>query len=298
MTISIVTGGAGFIGSHIVEELKRLDHMVVVIDNEYSDNDNFHWRKDTLNVDIDITDYKGLKNAFTGADYVFHLAAEARIGPAIENPVNALNINTIGTCNVLQCAREVGAKKVLYSSTSSGYGLNEAPNIETQPDDCLNPYSVSKIAGEKLCKMYTDLYGLKTIVFRYFNVFGERAPRKGQYAPVTGIFLRQKAAGEPLTIVGDGEQRRDYIYVKDVANANVMAAISNPDDDAYGQVYNVGSGKNYSVNEIASFISDDTINIPPRVGEARNSLANIDKIRKTFAWKPEVNVEEWIKTQL
>ena len=298
MTISIVTGGAGFIGSHIVEELKRLDHMVIVIDNEYSDNDNFHWRKDTLNVDIDITDYKGLKNAFTGADYVFHLAAEARIGPAIENPVNALNINTIGTCNVLQCAREVGAKKVLYSSTSSGYGLNEAPNIETQPDDCLNPYSVSKIAGEKLCKMYTDLYGLKTIVFRYFNVFGERAPRKGQYAPVTGIFLRQKAAGEPLTIVGDGEQRRDYIYVKDVANANVMAAISNPDDEAYGEVYNVGSGKNYSVNEIASFISDDTINIPPRIGEARNSLANIDKIRKTFAWKPEMNVEEWIKTQL
>jgi len=298
MTISIVTGGAGFIGSHIVEKLKRLDHMVVVIDNEYSDNDNFHWRKDTLNVNIDITDYKALKQACTGADYIFHLAAEARIGPAIENPVNALNINTIGTCNVLQCAREVGAKKVLYSSTSSGYGLNEAPNIETQPDDCLNPYSVSKIAGEKLCKMYTDLYGLNTIIFRYFNVFGERAPRKGQYAPVTGIFLRQKAAGESLTIVGDGEQRRDYIYVKDVANANIMAAISNPDDDAYGQVYNVGSGKNYSVNEIASFISNDTINIPPRIGEARNSLANIDKIKKTFAWKPEVDVEEWIKTQL
>jgi len=298
MTISIVTGGAGFIGSHIVEKLKRLDHMVVVIDNEYSDNDNFHWRKDTLNVNIDITDYKALKQACTGADYIFHLAAEARIGPAIENPVNALNINTIGTCNVLQCAREVGAKKVLYSSTSSGYGLNEAPNVETQPDDCLNPYSVSKIAGEKLCKMYTDLYGLNTIIFRYFNVFGERAPRKGQYAPVTGIFLRQKAVGEPLTIVGDGEQRRDYIYVKDVANANVMAAISNPDDDAYGQVYNVGSGKNYSVNEIASFISDDTINIPPRIGEARNSLANIDKIKKTFAWKPEVDVEQWIKTQL
>jgi len=298
MTISIVTGGAGFIGSHIVEKLKRLDHMVVVVDNEYSDNDNFHWRKDTLNVNIDITDYKALKKAFTGADYIFHLAAEARIGPAIENPLNALNINTMGTCNVLQCAREVGAKKVLYSSTSSGYGLNEAPNIETQPDDCLNPYSVSKIAGEKLCKMYTDLYGLNTIIFRYFNVFGERAPRKGQYAPVTGIFLRQKEAGEPLTIVGDGEQRRDYIYVEDVANANIMAAISNPDDDAYGQVYNVGSGKNYSVNEIASFISDDTINIPPRIGEARNSLANIDKIRKTFAWKPEVDVETWIKEQM
>ena len=297
MTISLVTGGAGFIGSHIVEQLISLGHEVVVVDNEYSDNENFYWRKDTYNVNIDIAD-KALKNAFTNVDYVFHLAAEARIGPSIENPVNAVNINTLGTCNVLQCAREAGVKKVMYSSTSSGYGLNTSPNIETQSDDCLNPYSVSKVAGEKICKMYTDLYKLKTVIFRYFNVFGERAPKKGQYAPVIGIFLRQLAAGEKLTIVGDGEQRRDFVYVKDVANANIMAALSNADDDAYGQVYNVGSGKNYSVNDIASFISNDTINIPPRVGEARNSLANIDKIYKTFAWKPETDVEQWIKTQL
>ena len=297
MTISLVTGGAGFIGSHIVEQLISLGHEVVVVDNEYSDNENFYWRKDTYNVNIDITD-KALKNAFTNVDYVFHLAAEARIGPSIENPVNAVNINTLGTCNVLQCAREAGVKKVMYSSTSSGYGLNTSPNIETQSDDCLNPYSVSKVAGEKICKMYTDLYGLKTVIFRYFNVFGERAPKKGQYAPVIGIFLRQLAAGEKLTIVGDGEQRRDFVYVKDVANANIMAALSNADDDAYGQVYNVGSGKNYSVNDIASFISNDTINIPPRVGEARNSLANIDKIYKTFAWKPQTDVESWIRKQL
>ena len=297
MTISLVTGGAGFIGSHIVEQLIGLGHEVVVVDNEYSDNEKFHWRDDTYNVNIDITD-KALKNAFTNVDYVFHLAAEARIGPAIKNPVNAVNINTIGTCNVLQCARDAGVKKVMYSSTSSGYGLNPSPNDETQPDDCLNPYSVSKVAGEKICKMYTDLYGLKTVIFRYFNVFGERAPKKGQYAPVIGIFLRQLASGEKLTIVGDGEQRRDFVYVKDVANANIMAALSNADDEAYGQVYNVGSGKNYSVNDIASFISNDTINIPPRVGEARNSLANIDKIYKTFAWKPQTDVEEWIKTQL
>ena len=297
MTLSLVTGGAGFIGSHIVEQLIGLGHEVVVVDNEYSDNEKFHWRDDTYNVNIDITD-KALKNAFTNVDYVFHLAAEARIGPAIENPVNAVNINTIGTCNVLQCARDAGVKKVMYSSTSSGYGLNPSPNDETQPDDCLNPYSVSKVAGEKICKMYTDLYGLKTVIFRYFNVFGERAPKKGQYAPVIGIFLRQRAAGEKLTIVGDGEQRRDFVYVKDVANANIMAALSNADDEAYGQVYNVGSGKNYSVNDIASFISDNTINIPPRIGEARNSLANIDKIYKTFAWKPETDVEQWIKTQL
>ena len=297
MTISLVTGGAGFIGSHIVEQLISLGHEVVVVDNEYSDNENFYWRKDTYNVKIDITD-KALKNAFTNVDYVFHLAAEARIGPSIENPVNAVNINTLGTCNVLQCAREAGVKKVMYSSTSSGYGLNTSPNIETQSDDCLNPYSVSKVAGEKICKMYTDLYKLKTVIFRYFNVFGERAPKKGQYAPVIGIFLRQLAAGEKLTIVGDGEQRRDFVYVKDVANANIMATLSNADDDAYGQVYNVGSGKNYSVNDIASFISNDTINIPPRVGEARNSLANIDKIYKTFAWKPQTDVESWIREQL
>ena len=297
MTISLVTGGAGFIGSHIVEQLLSIGHEVVVVDNEYSDNENFYWRDDTYNVNIDITD-KALKNAFTNVDYVFHLAAEARIGPAIENPVNAVNINTIGTCNVLQCARDAGVKKVIYSSTSSGYGLNPSPNDETQPDDCLNPYSVSKVAGEKICKMYTDLYGLKTVIFRYFNVFGERAPKKGQYAPVIGIFLRQLAAGEKLTIVGDGEQRRDFVYVKDVANANIMAAISNADDEAYGQVYNVGSGVNYSVNDIASFISNDTINIPPRIGEARDSLANINKIQKTFAWRPEVNVEQWVKEQI
>ena len=298
MTNSIVTGGAGFIGSHLVEELLKIGHTVTAVDNEYADNDKFHWNDNAINVNGDITDYKFMKNVFTHVDYVFHCAAESRIGPAIENPVNAVDINVKGTCTVLQCAREAGAKKVMYSSTSSGYGMNPSPNIETQPDDCLNPYSVSKIAGEKLCKMYTDLFDLPTVVFRYFNVYGERAPRKGQYAPVIGIFQRQKEAGESLTIVGDGEQRRDFVYVKDVARANIMAAISNPDPEAYGQVYNVGSGVNLSVNDIASFISDDVVYIPPRIGEARNSLANIDKIENTFAWKPQMSVEEWIKGQV
>jgi len=231
---------------------------------------------------------------YDGVDYVFHCAAEARIGPAIENPINAMNINALGTCTVLQCAREAGVKKVMYSSTSAAYGLNDYPNTETQPDDCLNPYSVSKVSGEKLCKMYTDLYNLPTVIFRYFNVYGERAPRKGQYAPVIGIFLRQLSADEPLTIVGDGEQRRDFIYVGDVANANIMAAISNLEPDKYGQVYNVGTGKNYSVNELAKQISNNTINIPPRVGEARTSLADISKIKSTLGWEPKIKIEEWI----
>jgi UDP-glucose 4-epimerase len=202
----------------------------------------------------------------------------------------------VGTCTVLQCARESGVKRLVYSSTSSGYGNNPYPNIEIQRDDCLNPYSVSKIAGEKLCSMYTQLFGLNTVILRYFNVYGERAPRKGQYAPVVGIFFRQRAAGEPLTVVGDGEQRRDFVHVSDVVNANIMVAISNPDSEAFGQVYNVGNGINYSVNEIASWISENVIHIPSRDGEVRVSLATIDKIKNTFGWSPKVNLKEWIKS--
>tara|TARA_A100001201_G_scaffold136970_1_gene126464 strand:+ start:636 stop:1538 length:903 start_codon:yes stop_codon:yes gene_type:complete len=295
---SLVTGGAGFIGSHIVDKLLDMGHEVVVIDNEYSDNDSFNWRDRCKNHVADICDYEKTRPLYDGVDFVFHTAAEARIGPAIENPINAVYINTVGTATVLQCSREAGVKRVMYSSTSSAYGLDNGNiNVETQPNDCLNPYSVSKVGGEDLCRMYTKLYALPTVIFRYFNVYGERAPRKGQYAPVTGIFLRQKEAGETLTIVGDGEQRRDFVYVGDVANANIMAAISNPEspEEAFGQVYNVGTGNNYSILQIAKMISDDVEHIPPRPGEARTSLANISKIKKTFGWSPKVKLENWIK---
>jgi len=296
---SLVTGGAGFIGSNLVDRLLELGHEVIVIDNEYSDaHDQFYWNDKAQNYKYDIRDYENTRPLYDGVDYVFHIAAEARIQPAIENPIEAVSINSVGTVTVLQCAREAGVKRVMYSSTSSGYGMNQTPNVETQPDDCLNPYSVSKVNGEKLCKMYTNLYGLQTVCFRYFNVYGERQPLRGQYAPVIGIFLRQRAAGEPLTIVGDGNQRRDFTHVSDVVNANVMAAISNPDPEAFGQVYNVGTGTNHSVNQIARQISDNTINIPPRPGEARYTLANTKKITKTFGWKPKVKLEEWIGTIL
>ena len=296
---SLVTGGAGFIGSNLVDGLLSLGHEVIVIDNEYSDaHDHFYWNDYTENYKYDIRDYEKTRPLYDGVDYVFHIAAEARIQPAILNPVGEISINSVGTCTVLQCAREAGVKKLMYSSTSAGYGMNSQPNIETQPDDCLNPYSISKVNGEKLCKMYTDLFNLDTVIFRYFNVYGERQPVRGQYAPVIGIFLRQLAAGESLTIVGDGEQRRDFTYVKDIVNANIMAALSNADREAYGQVYNVGSGVNYSVNEVAAMISDDVKYIPPRLGEARISLANIDKIYKTFAWKPQQNLKEWVKKQV
>ena len=294
---SLVTGGAGFIGSNLVDGLLSLGHEVIVIDNEYSDaHDHFYWNDHTENYKYDIRDYEKTRPLYDGVDYVFHIAAEARIQPAILNPVEAVSINSVGTCTVLQCSREAGVKKLMYSSTSAGYGMNSQPNVETQPDDCLNPYSISKVNGEKLCKMYTDLFDLDTVIFRYFNVYGERQPVRGQYAPVIGIFLRQLEAGQPLTIVGDGEQRRDFTYVKDIVNANIMAALSNADKEAYGQVYNVGSGVNYSVNEVAEMISNSVKYIPPRLGEARISLANIDKIYKTFAWKPQQSLESWVKS--
>ena len=200
----------------------------------------------------------------------------------------------MGTVTVLQCAREAGVKKVMYSSTSSGYGFNEPPNHEEQPDDCLNPYSVSKVSGEKLCSMYTKLFGLKTVIFRYFNVYGERSPLRGQYAPVIGIFLRQKNDNEPLTIVSDGEQRRDFTHVSDVVSANVIAAVTDVSDEYYGTVYNIGNGVNYSINQIANAISDNQINIAPRIGEARTTLANNSKMRKVFDWEPMVDLFKWI----
>ena len=298
-TKSLVTGGAGFIGSNLVDKLLTMGHEVIVIDNQFSEaHDQFYWNFHSKNYRMDIRDYSLTRKLYDGVDYVFHLAAEARIQPAIENPIEAVSINSIGTCTVLQCAREAGVKRVMYSSTSSGYGMNEPPNVETQPDDCLNPYSVSKVNGEKLCRMYTSLYGLETVCFRYFNVYGNRQPLKGQYAPVIGIFLRQLAAGEPLTIVGDGEQRRDFTHVDDVVNANIKAALANIDDKCFGQVYNVGTGLNHSINEIAAMISDNKINISARPGEAKISLANNTKLRETFDWEPTVKLENWIKDAL
>jgi len=293
---SLVTGGAGFIGSNLVDYLLDRGHQVVCVDNESAEcNDKFYWNDKAINVKADVTDYKFMENVFTGVEYVFHLAAESRLQPAIKNPIEAVYKNCVGTTTVLQCAREAGVKRVVYSSTSSGYGYNEPPNVETQPDDCLNPYSVSKIAAEKLCKMYSDLYGLETVVLRYFNVFGERSPTRGQYAPVIGIFERQRDAGEPLTIVGDGTQRRDFIYVKDVARANYLASMMPGVRDNLGGVFNVGSGINYSVQQIADAISDNQIYIPKREGEMDTTWSVIDKINEVIGWRPEVDVLEWIK---
>jgi UDP-glucose 4-epimerase len=295
---SIVTGGAGFIGSHLVDKLIELGHEVVVIDNESSEvHDHFYYNDSATYYKIDIADYCGIRPLFEGVDFVFHLAAESRIQPAINNPLLCFQTNAYGTGVILQCAREAKVKKVIYSSTSSAYGLkNQIPLSETMPDDCLNPYSVAKVAGEKMCKMYTDLFGLPTIIFRYFNVYGPREPLKGSYAPVVGLFLRQNKAGETMTIVGDGTQRRDFTHVCDVVDANIRAM--NYEGQLHGTVFNVGTGKNNSVLELAKMIGDNIEFIPPRPAESKETLADNSKITKEFGWQPTQNIEDYIKESL
>ena len=292
----LVTGGAGFIGSNIVDSLIKLGHEVVVIDNESSEShDHFFWNENAKNYKLDICDYENTRSLYDGVDYVFHVAAEARIQRTIKNPIRSVKTNVVGTVTVLQCSKEANVKRVVYSSTSSAYGKNKIPNEETQLDDCLNPYSISKVAGEKLCSMYTNIFGLDTIIFRYFNVYGDKHPTKGIYAPVIGLFDVQKLNGEKLTIVGDGEQRRDFTNVKDVVDINILATTKDIDRKYFGNVFNVGTGTNYSVNQIASFISDNTINIPERLGEARETLANIKKVKEVFDWEPSITLDQWFK---
>ena len=294
----LVTGGAGFIGSHIVDSLLAKGHEVVVIDNESSEvHDHFYFNDKATYHKLDIADYQATRSVYDGVDYVFHCAAESRIQPAILNPLLAIRTNTLGTGTVLQCSREASVKKVMYSSTSSGYGLvNEPPLEETMPDDCLNPYSVSKVSGEKLCKMYNDLFGVKTIIFRYFNVYGHREPLKGPYAPVVGLFLRQHRAGQPLTIVPDGTQRRDFTHVEDVVQANLLAM--EVDHEHYGEVFNVGTGTNHSVLELAAMISDNTVEVEARIGEAYITLANNQKICDVLGWAPTKHIGDYVKEEL
>lgn len=295
MNKSLVTGGAGFIGSNLVDRLLELGHDVVCVDNEASNaNDKYYWNHRCSNHKIDICDYEGIFPLFKDVDYVFHLAAEARIQPTIKDPVKAVKTNMLGTAHVLQCSREHGVKRLMFSSTSSAYGRNGAPNTESQLDDPLNPYSVSKVGGEKLCSMYTSLFGLKTIVFRYFNIYGSREPHKGQYAPVIGIFQRQRANNEPLTIVGDGLQRRDFTNVSDVVAANILAATKEIDEELFGTVFNIGTGVNHSVLEVAKLMSQNYTFIPDRPGEMRETLADNSKAGEVLGWKPQVRLEDYI----
>lgn len=292
---SLVTGGAGFIGSNIVNELINLNHEVIVIDNESSSaHAHPYWNSKAKNYKEDISDYSRTRKFYEGVDYVFHLAAEVSIQSTIKDPVIATKTNTFGTNVVLQCSREAEVKRVVYSSTAAAYGNNLVPNIETQLEECLNPYSVSKVNGEKLCKMYTDLFGLETIILRYFNAYGNNQPVRGQYAPVTGIFARQKSEGDLLTIVGDGEQRRDFVNVLDIVNANMLACSPLIKKEYVGSIFNIGSGISHSINEVAKMYNHPSVNVPVRTGDLRESLANIEKARLVLGWNATIDLEKWL----
>jgi len=296
MKTALVTGGCGFIGSHIVDFLIENNYKVRVIDNLSSNvHEQFYFNKDAEYYHYDVSSFKDTEHLYNNVNYVFHCAAQSRIQLAIDSPIETIKNNITATNVVLECAKKYDIEKVIFSSTSSSYGLkNKPPYDENMPLDCLNHYSVSKVACENLCKIYSELYGLSIIILRYFNVYGEREPVKGHYAPVVGLFLRQFFKNEPLTIVGNGKQKRDFTNVKDVVVANMLAARTN----LKFEVFNVGTGNCISINKLASLITNNVEYIPPRLGEAKITKANICKIKKMLGWVPKTNVKEYIKFKL
>lgn len=298
----LITGGCGFIGSHLVDYL--IDHYdceIIVIDNlSAQSNERFYFNQSgkVKYFSYDIRDYKSIEPLFSGVDIVVHLAAESRIQPVIDKPQLAVEVNALGTCNVLEAARKNGVKRVVYSSTSSSYGLkNSLPLQEDMQTDCLTPYSFSKVSGEQFCKMYWNLWGLETITLRYFNVYGERQPLKGHYAPVVGKFLDQYFRGKPLTVIGDGSQKRDFTYIDDVTSANANAMFTK-NSKAFGEIFNIGTGENISILELAQCIDSNIEYLPKRIGESHETLADVSKAERILSWKSRTKIIEWIDIAL
>lgn len=286
----LVTGGSGFIGSNLVDFLIDKGHEVNVVDiNRYPKNEN----KNALYYYNDITKpFYNSDDIFDGVNAVFHLAAEIYVQKSIEFPDLFKEVNEEGTENILFYARKYGIKNIIFSSTSAIYGnkFYERASLETDDTDCLNAYSESKYNAEKICKKYVEEYGLNVAVLRYFNVYGDRQHESGQYAPVIGKFLKQKNSGESLTVVGDGSQKRDFINVLDVVEANYAAYKNNKGFN----VYNIGSGSNISMFNLAEIISENIKFIPERSGECKQTLADISKAKAQLLWEPKVDLKEWI----
>lgn len=296
---ALVTGGAGFIGSHLAELLIARGHEVAVVDNLTSGRvENLRTIVDHAQfkfANADIRDYSSLLPLFEGVDWVFHLAGLADIVPSIEMPAQYYSTNVTGTFNVLECARRCGAKRVLYAASSSSYGIPDIyPTPESSPIKPQYPYALTKRMGEELALHWDGVYKLPAISLRLFNVFGTRSRTTGAYGAVFGVFLAQKLNGQPFTVVGDGTQTRDFTYVTDVAEAFLCAAEST----VSGEAMNVGSGNHYSVNRLVELLGGDVEFIQKRPGEPDCTFADIGKIEKLLGWKAHVSFADGVHRML
>lgn len=290
----VVTGGAGFIGSNIVDLLIDQGHSVCVIDN-FSTGKKENCNEKAVYHELNLSseeNFDKIKSIVNGADGLFHLAALPRVQESIENPFLFEKNNTLSTINVLKACSEMQVKRVVYSASSSAYGNTEKlPSKETDPINPISPYAMQKYYGEVCCKMFANVYNIETVSLRYFNVYGERQSLEGAYALVMCVFAKQRLLNQPLTIRGDGEQRRDFTHVKDIAKANLLAMQSNKVGN--GEVINIGNCDNRSVNQIAEMIGGPTINVDPVV-EPRETLADNSKAKELLNWEPKIIIEEWV----
>lgn len=300
MAIDIVTGGAGFIGSHMVDRLLEQGRQVRVIDN-FSNGSlrNLEHHQDNEKLEVinaDLADFAAAEGLFDGADRVFHFAALADIVPSIEKPKEYFRSNVDGTFNALEQSAKAGAKRFLYAASSTCYGIPDAfPTSEDAPIRPQYPYALTKNMGEQLTMHWAQVYKLSALSLRMFNVYGPRARTGGTYGAVFGVFLAQLLANEPLTIVGDGEQTRDFTYVSDVVEAFLAAAAS----DKAGQIYNIGSGGAYSINLLAKLLgAEKTQHIPKRPGEPDCTWADVHKIHDELGWKAKISFKEGVAHML
>jgi UDP-glucose 4-epimerase len=295
-----VTGGCGFIGSHLVDRLLAEGHEVRIIDNLSTgrlQNLEHHKAHNHLQIHIaDITDHAQILPFFEGVDTVYHLAALADIVPSIENPFNYHRSNVDGTISVLEAARAADVKRFVYAASSSCYGIpNTFPTSEDAEIRPQYPYALTKYVGECYVMHWHQVYKLPVTSVRFFNVYGPRSRTSGTYGAVFGVFLAQKLASKPYTVVGDGSQTRDFTFVTDVADACFLAS-HHP--DAVGEIFNVGSGQTYSINMLVELLEGDVIHIPHRPGEPDCTFANIDKIRHVLGWKAKVDFQTGVGEML
>ena len=287
----LITGGAGFIGSNLTDELVAKGHSVKILDNlSTGRRENVNPRAEL--VIADITKYDEIAPHFKGIDGVFHLAALPRVQISIQNPVETHNININGTLNVLMAAKEAGVKRLVYSASSSAYGDPESlPLKETMRPNPKSPYGLHKYVGEHYSRLFSMFYGLETASLRYFNVYGPRMAEKGAYCLVIAVFLKQKREGKPLTICGDGTQTRDFTHVRDVVAANILAMDSSKVGS--GEVINIGAGENHSVKEVADLVGGEIQYLPARV-EPHDTLADNSLARELLGWEPKIKFEEGV----